>query len=227
MKALLDPFRDREFIGVGELAATAAAILGSSRTHQERGTVTEYPDERTIRYYLSEGLIPPPSEKKGTASVFSYVHLLALLAIKKLQAEHLSIRQIKEILADKDVKELETLLGVDAEDDERKSGRNEAQEYLESLLGAPQRRQREMSGASPPLSPSKPLFSRVPLPSVATPSAAAPLVKPTKAQSWEHFEIADGLELHVEKNYKLPSDSKERSTLIKVIEEIFQLLVNK
>jgi hypothetical protein len=50
------------------------------------------PDERTLRYYLAE-LIPPATEKQGTASVFGYRHPLQLLVVKKLKSENLPIRK--------------------------------------------------------------------------------------------------------------------------------------
>ena len=50
---------------------------------QEKGSVAEVPDERTVRYYLSEGLISPASERRGSASVYGYrQELLELLAVE-------------------------------------------------------------------------------------------------------------------------------------------------
>ncbi len=83
MKDFLKNLQSKKYVGVAELSAQVAIILEKSNTYQEKGTVTELPDERTIRYYITENLIPPSNEKQGTASVFGYEHLLALLAIKK------------------------------------------------------------------------------------------------------------------------------------------------
>ena len=102
--------KGRTFIGVAELAAEAAKILSESGPIQERGTVRDVPDERTIRYYLSEGLLAPAEDKQGTASIFGYLHLLQLLVVKRLQAEHLPIRKIKELVAGRTERELERLL---------------------------------------------------------------------------------------------------------------------
>src|SRR5689334_24460014 len=104
--------KGRKYVGLPEFARVGGQILAELQLEQQRGTVTSVPDERTIRYYLAEGLIQTPEEKQGTASVFSYLNLLQLLTVKKLQAEHLPIRKIRELVAGKSEHELETMLGV-------------------------------------------------------------------------------------------------------------------
>src|SRR5918911_1599346 len=133
MRERIERMRDVKFTGVAELAGEAAKILSGSGLAQERGTVSELPDERTVRYYLAEGLISPAEEKQGTASVFGYLHLLQLLVVKKLQAEHLPIRKIRELVGGRSERELERLLGDDRAAT-RSSARNEATSYLEKLL---------------------------------------------------------------------------------------------
>src|SRR6476660_6308814 len=44
------------------------------------------PSERTIRFYVARWLVSPP-EGRGTAAVYSYRHLLQVLAIKLRQME--------------------------------------------------------------------------------------------------------------------------------------------
>ena len=44
------------------------------------------PSERTIRFYVTRGLVSPP-DGRGTAAVYSYRHLLQVLAIKLRQME--------------------------------------------------------------------------------------------------------------------------------------------
>src|SRR5688572_29549035 len=152
MRHPLEKERGGRYVGLPEFAQTGSRILSQLDLEQERGTVTSLPDERTIRYYLSEGLIQSPGERQGTASVFSYLNLLQLVAVKKLQAEHLPIRKIRELVADKSEQELETLLGFGGTTG-KKSGESEAKRYLESLL-AP-----SMSESSP-LSPRRTVTPR-------------------------------------------------------------------
>src|SRR5262247_549706 len=124
--------RERKYVGVPEFAQAAEKVLAALNLEQERGTVSSVPDERTIRYYLAEGLIQPPEEKHGSALVFGYLHLLQLISVKKLQAEHFPIRQIRELVAGKNEQELESLLGIGGP--AGKKADNEAKRYLESLL---------------------------------------------------------------------------------------------
>jgi len=191
--------RHQKYIGVTELAAQAASILAESGPIQERGTVSELPDERTLRYYLSEGLISPAEEKQGTASVFGYLHLLQLLVVKKLQAEHLPIRKIRELVEGRSERQLERLLGVESTAKERgqESGKSEALRYLESLLTRP------AEAASAPARISQPLLS-------APRSQAAPLSPQSSemAATWERIEIEPGLELHIRGDYQTPQETK-------------------
>ena len=125
--------KGRKYVGLPEFAQAGERILAEMDLEQARGTVTSVPDERTIRYYMAEGLIQTPEEKQGTASVFGYLNLLQLVTVKKLQAEHLPIRKIRELVAGKSEQELETLLGVGSSQN-KKSRDSEAKRYLESLL---------------------------------------------------------------------------------------------
>src|SRR4026209_549326 len=122
--------KGRKYVGLPEFAKVSGKLVADLDLEQQRGTVTSVPDERTIRYYLAEGLIQTPEEKQGTASVFSYLNLLQLLTVKKLQAEHLPIRKIRELVAGKSEPELERLLGVRGPSGQK----TEAKQYLGSLL---------------------------------------------------------------------------------------------
>jgi len=187
----------KKYVGLPEFARVGGEILAELQLEQQRGTVTSVPDERTIRYYLAEGLIQTPEERQGTASVFSYRHLLQLLTVKKLQAEHLPIRKIRELVAGKSEPELETLLGV-----RRPSGKKtEAKRYLETLLAA-----------GPPAAPT---------PRAAT---APPPPQLDASASWQRVEIEPGLELHVRSDYSPPATTgKTRSLLERAIHRLRRL----
>jgi DNA-binding transcriptional MerR regulator len=102
-------FRDSQFNGVKDLAEAAEHILRIlGFGHSGKGAAL--PNERTIRYYLTEGLLPQPTDKVGLTSVFGYEHLLRLVVIKKLQADNLPISLIKTVTVNKTVDELEAVL---------------------------------------------------------------------------------------------------------------------
>ena len=89
MKDRLKELRGRKFIGTAQLADEAARLVSQIVPRQERQSVSLVPDERTVRYYSAEGLLAPPEGKQGLNAVYGYQHLLQLLVIKRLQAEHL------------------------------------------------------------------------------------------------------------------------------------------
>jgi len=188
MREWLEAARRGKYVGVAGLAEAAARILAESgAARQGRGTVTELPDERTVRYYLAEGLIPAAEEKQGTASVFGFRHLLQLLVVKKLQAEGLPIRAIRELVTGKTERQLERLLGVENGQASGQAARGDALGYLESLL-------QKSSSAPLPGSP-PPLASR-----------SAPLASPPAATggTWARVELEPGLEVHVSDGYLAP-----------------------
>jgi DNA-binding transcriptional MerR regulator len=190
MREWLEAARAAKYVGAAGLAEAAARILAESGgARQGRGTVTELPDERTVRYYITEGLIPPAEEKQGTASVFVYRHLLQLLVVKKLQADGLPIRAIRELAAGKTERQLERLLGAEQGQSTGPSARGEALSYLESLL----RR-----------SPPAPLPSSPPSAAHAPPPAPSASPSGSLRETWARVELEPGLELHVSDSYRAP-----------------------
>ena len=199
--------KGRKYVGLPEFAQAGGRVLAEMELEQARGTVTSVPDERTIRYYMAEGLIQTPEEKQGTASVFAYLNLLQLVTVKKLQAEHLPIRKIRELVAGKSEQELETLLGIGGASS-KKNRDSEAKRYLESLL-APAHID-AAPAAEPPAA-----FS---LRQSAAPSSQA------LDQSWQRVEIEPGLELHIRSDYSPPATTgKTRSLLEKAIHRLRNL----
>lgn len=191
----LAELRRTKFVGVAELAAAAARVLAEGGPVQARGTVSELPDERTVRYYLAEGLLAPAAEKQGTASVFGYLHLLQLLVVKNLQAQHLPIRKIRELVAGRSERELERLLGGD----EKTADKNAALNYLETLLT-----QARPAAMLPPAAPTSMNAQRT---AAATPAPAAPTASQATG-TWARVELEPGLELHIHSAYQPPAAAK-------------------
>lgn len=83
---------------IEELGQHVARALAASPTPSARGQVSELPTERTIRYYGTLGLLDPAVERRGLRALYGHRHLLQLVAIKRLQAEGLSLREVQERL---------------------------------------------------------------------------------------------------------------------------------
>jgi DNA-binding transcriptional MerR regulator len=66
---------------------------------------------RTIRYYISQGLLPP-AHGRGPGATYDLGHLLRLRMIKLLKAEYLPLDDIKSRLSDLTDREIAAILEV-------------------------------------------------------------------------------------------------------------------
>ena len=76
-----------------DLAAVAGALLEASGVRPTNAAARARPSDRTIRYYVAQGLMGPP-EGRGTAATYSYRHLLQILLIKLRQMEGAQLSRI-------------------------------------------------------------------------------------------------------------------------------------
>ena len=88
----------REDLTLEELVAASEQLLQELALEQSRYRVTETPDARTIRYYVSQKLLPRPTSYEGGRARYGAMHVARLLLIKKLQAEHHTLRKIRALL---------------------------------------------------------------------------------------------------------------------------------
>lgn len=138
---------------------------------------------RTIRFYITEGLLPGPGARGKQAS-YSEEHILRLRLIRRLADERVPLAEQKERLAGLTPADVRDLL---AEAEERQEERVEARdapspkEYIATLL-----RQAKAARTRPSTPP---------------PSAPAPPARLAEAgpdrQTYERWELAPGVELHV------------------------------
>jgi DNA-binding transcriptional MerR regulator len=77
------------------------------------GQVRAVPDIRTIRYYTTLGLIDRPAELRGRTALYAPRHVLQLVAVKRLQAEGLSLADIQARLTGLPDSKLRRLARVD------------------------------------------------------------------------------------------------------------------
>src|SRR6476661_2808118 len=85
--------------GLRDLAALAGGILDASGVVPVNAAARARPSERTIRFYVARGLVSPP-DGRGTAAVYSYRHLLQVLAIKLRQMEGATLESMLKEFAD-------------------------------------------------------------------------------------------------------------------------------
>jgi hypothetical protein len=91
--AVLREYRTLAPWGLRDLSALAGAILDASDIVPLNAAARAQPSERTIRFYVTRSLVSPP-DGRGTAAVYSYRHLLQVLAIKLRQMEGATLEAI-------------------------------------------------------------------------------------------------------------------------------------
>jgi DNA-binding transcriptional MerR regulator len=84
---------------IDQLAERVDAALSVGYPGQTSGRVRQVPDRRAIRYYTTLGLLDRPAAMHGRVAVYGQRHLLQLVAIKRLQAEGLSLAEVQARLA--------------------------------------------------------------------------------------------------------------------------------
>lgn len=72
---------------------------------------------RTIRYYISEGLLPP-AHGRGPGATYDLGHLLRLQMIQILKSQHFPLQDIKDRLGDLSDQEIAALMNVQTEPSE-------------------------------------------------------------------------------------------------------------
>jgi DNA-binding transcriptional MerR regulator len=241
----LDALKTVDYAGVRELARAAKHFLQNSGTNQTKNTVTDYPNERTIRYYIAEGLLDQAIEKRGVMSIFRYEHLLTLLVIKKLQSNGLPINVIKSVLESRSVDELENLLG---EEIHVFRSEKELQDFRRSVghtdEGEVKRIEVPFAAPTPPPpneahqpARSKRSSAKEYLESIllgkdhrskrgATPPSPGTSLKSVDTSlqrgtsDWRRYEIVSGVELHIARSYRPTIDATFRQRLLVLIDGI-------
>lgn len=98
------PFR------IEELQTLVARALGAGDYQPaDSARIRAVPDTRTIRYYTTLGLLSPPAEMRGRTAYYGKLHVLQLVAIKRLQADDLTLSDIQQRLVGLTAKRLEAV----------------------------------------------------------------------------------------------------------------------
>ena len=76
------------------------------------GQVRAVPDDRTIRYYATIGLLDKPIEMRGRTAFYGKKHIAQIVAIKRLQAMGRSLAEIQQLWPTLDDATLARMSGV-------------------------------------------------------------------------------------------------------------------
>src|SRR6267142_1276363 len=88
-----------------DLAGLVGAVLDASAVTPINAAARAQPSQRTVRFYVTRGLVSPP-EGRGTAATYSYRHFLQLLWIKLRQMEGTTLATIIKEMQDQTGEEL-------------------------------------------------------------------------------------------------------------------------
>src|SRR5947208_1913807 len=92
-----------------ELCTQVAMALSSDYQGAPNERVRDVPDRRTVRYYTTLGLVERPAQMRGRTALYGRRHLLQLVAIKRLQANGLSLHEVQQQLLGLSDAELEPI----------------------------------------------------------------------------------------------------------------------
>jgi DNA-binding transcriptional MerR regulator len=92
---------------VAEVAMRIAALPAP-----RNGQVRAIPDDRTVRYYATIGLLDRPSATRGRTALYGRKHAAQIVAIKRLQAMGRSLSEIQALWATLDDRTLSRMSGV-------------------------------------------------------------------------------------------------------------------
>ncbi len=95
-----------------ELIDEVGSQLARNYEATGNGQVRAIPDERSVRYYTSLGLIDRPAAMRGRTALYGRRHLAQLVAIKRLQALDKSLSEIQQTMATIDDATLSRVSGV-------------------------------------------------------------------------------------------------------------------
>lgn len=206
---------------------------------QPRYALTELADlagvtPRTVRFYLSQGLLPSPGTT-GPGVKYGEEHLDRLRLIRRLQREHLPLAEIRSRLSGLDGDEVARAVRLsDGPGTEPVDPSDTALDYVRRLLqpaggyGASSPRRMAMAAEAP-----APAYATVP--HAARPASAAPASPAAPASSsapasptpsiersqWERIVLTPDIELHVRRPLSRPQ-SRKVDRLVSIARELLE-----
>jgi len=182
-----------------DLAALVGAILDASAITPINAAARAQPSERTIRFYVTRGLVSPP-EGRGTAATYSYRHFLQLLWIKLRQMEGVTLATITKEMVDQTGDVLE----------------RRAAQALGASLPVPDRLPLRSKGAPPRGKSGRALTAWLTRDATRDPESPS---------SWRRIPVGRGVELHVDTAHPLARLGPEEGAVAEAIRQALAKLL--
>jgi DNA-binding transcriptional MerR regulator len=199
----------------------------------ERYSLTELADlagvtPRTVRYYLAQGLLPAVGQM-GPGSKYDSGHLARLRLVRRLQAEHLPLAEIRRRLETLSDEEVRDLVGAT----EPAPPADTALEYLRTVLGGSLGSRAGLpQDLCPPPAPSLQVVAERPAEAPGLMRAdrsisEAPIepeeatARPSDRSQWERIVLVPDIELHIRR--PLPrAQNKQVDRLVTIARELLE-----
>ncbi len=208
--------RDGGLRAVGGLDSDTSHWQDSGVPEDERYSLTELADlagvtPRTVRFYLAQGLLPAVGQS-GPGSKYDADHLARLRLIRRLQAEHLPLAEIRRRLDDLDPGDIRDLVG----DPVPPPPPDSALEYLRTVLAAPApARMRPTRRVVPTGAADASVTDGAP--PAEPPAAGAPIER----SQWERIVLAPDVELHLRRPLSR-AQNKQVDRLVTIARELLE-----
>ncbi|HEX8599854.1 MAG TPA: MerR family transcriptional regulator [Chloroflexia bacterium] len=201
----------------------------------DRASVTT----RTIRYYVEQGVLPPP--ERGRPAEYTAEHLRLLDLIRRLKEQYLPLEEIRDMLQRLAPEQVEEFLGGSGAQQHNREPQSSAADYISQVLNRGALRSQLKEQALPPAPapsapPAMPASHRRTIAAEGVSSAATPHdVAPSESKrdgeritetseqanpytseerSWQRVTLAPGVELH----YEGFTSQERRHAIRKIIE---------
>ncbi len=196
---ILREYRNLAPWNLRDLAALVGAVLDASAVTPINAAARAQPSERTIRFYVTKGLVSPP-EGRGTAATYSYRHFLQLLWIKLRQMEGATLVTITKEMQDQTGDVLE----------------RRAAQALGASLPVPDRLPLRSKGAPPRGRSGRALTAWI---------ARDAERDPDSPSSWRRIPVGRGIELHVDTAHPLARLGPEEAAVAEAVRQALAKLL--
>ena len=196
---ILREYRNLAPWNLRDLAALVGAVLDASAVTPINAAARAQPSERTIRFYVTKGLVSPP-DGRGTAATYSYRHFLQLLWIKLRQMEGGTLAAI--------TKEMQEQTGDVLE--------RRAAQALGVSLPVPDRLPLRSKGAPPRGKSGRALTAWI---------ARDAGRDPESPSSWRRIPVGRGVELHVETAHPLARLGPDETAVAEAVRQAIAKLL--
>lgn len=182
-----------------DLAVLVGAVLDASAITPINPAARAQPSERTIRFYVTKGLVSPP-EGRGTAATYSYRHFLQLLWIKLRQMEGVTLAAI--------TREMQEYTGDVLE--------RRAAATLGASLPLPDRLPLRSADGMPRGRSGRALTAWL---------ARDATRDPGQPSSWRRIPVARGVELHVDAGHPLARVGPDEASVAEIVRQALAKLL--